>query len=147
MSKTVNIGGGRLGSGAKMNTSMRGYERSNHDLSHLWKSTMSAGTLVPFLSEVALPGDTWDIDLDCVVKTLPTVGPLFGSFKVQLDVFSCPIRLYHAALHNNKLNIGMKMDTVKLPKMKLRGAKLVFDKNILDVPVDRQQVNPSSLLA
>lgn len=144
MSKTVNIGGDRLGSGNKMNVTMHGYERSTHDLSYLWKSTMSAGTLVPFMSLVALPGDTFDINLDCIVKTLPTIGPLFGSFKVQLDVFSCPIRLYHKALHQNKLNIGMKMNLIQLPQLELNADALNPDS---DIPIEQQQINQSSLLA
>ena len=28
---------------------------------------MASGTLVPFMSEVGLPGDSFDIDLDCDV--------------------------------------------------------------------------------
>ena len=36
---------------------------------------------------------------------------------VQSDVFQCPIRLYNAMLHNNALNIGLKMSDVKLPKI------------------------------
>ena len=37
---------------------------------------MSAGTLVPFLKKLALPGDTWDIDLQAEILTHPTSGPL-----------------------------------------------------------------------
>ena len=59
MKKT--LGGDRLGSGKKMTVDFHGYERSTHDLSYLWRSTMAAGTLVPFMSEIALPGDTFDI--------------------------------------------------------------------------------------
>ena len=44
------------------------------------------------------------------------IGPLFGNFKFQADVFTCPIRLYNAMLHNNTLNIGLDMSKVKLPK-------------------------------
>ena len=80
---------------------------------------MASGTLVPFMSEVALPGDSFDIDLACDVKTLPTVGPLFGSYKVQLDVFQCPVRLYNGKLHMNMLNIGMDMSQILLPQIEM----------------------------
>lgn len=113
------IGGDRLGSGNKENVQLKTFSRSTHDLSSTWRSSMSCGTLVPFMSEVGLPGDSWDIKLDCNVMTLPTVGPLFGSYKVQLDVFQIPIRLYNAGLHMNKLGIGMKMDEVYLPQVKI----------------------------
>ena len=84
MQKT--LGGDRLGSGKKQKVFLNHFERSTHDLGFIFRTTMSAGTLVPFMSILALPGDTFDIDLECDVKTHPTTGPLFGSFKVQLDI-------------------------------------------------------------
>ena len=140
----VNLGGERLGSGAKMDVNLHGYERSTHDLSYLWKSTMAPGTLVPFMSIVGLPGDTFDIELDSIVKTVPTVGPLFGSFKLQLDVFSCPMRLYNRQLHNNKLGIGMEMVKVKFPFMELRAKNIDLSRK---TPAEFQQINQSSILA
>lgn len=133
------IGGDRLGSGNKNEVSLRNYERSTHDLGYIWRSSMSSGTLVPFMSEVALPGDSFDIDLDCDVKTLPTVGPLFGSYKVQLDVFECPIRLYNGKLHMNMLNIGMDMSQILLPQLEM---KAYYDK---DSKADNSQINSSSI--
>lgn len=115
----VNIGKNTLGDNNKMSVSLREYGRSTHDLSYAWRSPMGVGTLVPFMKLLALPGDTFDIDLDSKVLTHPTVGPLFGQFKMQLDVFTCPLRLYQAQLHNNALNIGLDMKKVKLPKFVL----------------------------
>ena len=76
---------------------------------------MGVGTLVPCLKLIGLPGDTFDIDIDTKVMTHPTVGPLFGSYKMQIDIFTAPFRLYNAMLHNNALNIGLDMSKVKLP--------------------------------
>lgn len=150
MQKT--LGGDRLGSGKRMKVNLHGYERSTHNLSYLWRSTMASGTLVPFLCEVALPGDTFDINLDCDLKTHPTVGPLFGSEKVQLDIFQAPIRLYNSKLHNNALGIGRNMSQVKLPQVELRSTKYPItngtDNIILQtMDLDNSQINPSSLLA
>lgn len=142
MSK-VTLGGDRLGSGKKMQVDLKAYERSTHDLSYLWRSTMSGGTLVPFMVKVVLPGDTFDIDLEMDGKSHPTTGPLFGSWKWQLDVFQAPIRLYQGQLHNNKLDIGNKMQTVKLPQM-LLGAPPATNNN---TDKSTSQVNPSCLLA
>lgn len=112
----VNVGKNTLGDNNKISVELREYGRSTHDLSYAWRSPMGVGTLVPFMKILALPGDTFDIDLDTKVLTHPTVGPLFGQFKMQLDVFTCPLRLYQAQLHNNALNIGLDMKKVKLPK-------------------------------
>lgn len=138
------IGGDRLGSGNKQEVSLKTYNRSTHDLSYTWRSSMASGVLVPFLKRLALPGDSFDIDLSCEVLTLPTVGPLFGSFKVQLDIFQVPIRLYNAKLHMNKLGIGMEMEKVLFPVFKLSA-----DKDGLtpyEQAEDNRQVNPSSLI-
>lgn len=112
----VNIGKNTLGDNNKMSVSLKEYGRSTHNLSSAWRSPMGVGTLVPFMKLVGLPGDTFEIDLDTQIMTHPTVGPLFGNFKFQADVFTCPIRLYNAMLHNNTLNIGLDMSKVKLPK-------------------------------
>lgn len=143
MSIKRTLGGDRLGTGKKMQVELHGYQRSSHDLSRIWRSTMSAGTLVPFMTEVGLPGDTFDIDLNAEILTHPTIGPLFGSYKVQLDVFSIPIRLYNSLLHNNALGIGLEMEKVKLPVINL------LSKVQATVPddIDNSQINPSAIMS
>lgn len=136
------LGGDRLGTGNKQKVYMHGYERSTHDLSYVWRSTLASGTLVPFLTEVALPGDTFDIDLSCLMHTHPTVGPLFGSYKIQLDLFQIPIRLYQGKLHMNMLGIGMDMSQIKLPQIVVAGRPI--DRNNI---IDNQQINSSCLLS
>lgn len=127
----VNIGKNTLGDNNKMSVSLKEYGRSTHDLSYAWRSPMGVGTLVPFMKILALPGDTFDIELDTKVLTHPTIGPLFGQFKMQLDVFTCPLRLYQAQLHNNALNIGLDMKKVKLPKFVHSHKTLQGDTGIL----------------
>ena len=102
-----------------MGINLRDYGRSTHNLSYVWRNTQAPGTLVPFMKILAMPGDTFDINIESHILTHPTVGPLFGSYKFQADVFVCPIRLYNALLHNNALNIGLEMNTVKFPKFEL----------------------------
>ncbi|AXH75060.1 MAG: major capsid protein [Microviridae sp.] len=138
----VTIGGERLGAGNKNKVWMREYERSTHDIGYVWRSTMASGTLVPFLCEVALPGDTLDIDLNAEVLTHPTIGPLFGTYKLQLDVFQIPVRLYQAQLHMNLLGVGMDMSKVKLPELLLEATQPDPTKS-----VDNQQINPSCIFS
>jgi len=138
----VTLGGDRLGAGKKQTVDLHNYSRSTHDLSYVWRSTMASGTLVPFMSEVALPGDSFDIDLNVDIKTHPTIGPLFGSYKVQLDVFQCPVRLYNGKLHMNMLNIGLDMASIKLPQLKIYAPS---DKRSLDALGDNGQINPSCI--
>lgn len=139
MQKT--IGKNTLGSGKKMKVDLRSYERSTHDRSFIFRSTMAPGTLVPFLVDMGLTGDTWDINLEASVLTHPTIGPLFGSFKVQLDVFTADVRLYQGKLHNNAINIGLKMETIKLPQILMEANDIDLTKD-----PDNQQINPSCIL-
>lgn len=141
MGQTVTLGGDRLGSGKKNKAHLSSYERSTHNLSRTLRTSCSAGTLLPFMSQIALPGDTWDIELNADVMTHPTVGPLFGSYKLQLDVFLCPIRLYNSLLHNNALGIGLNMSQVKLPQIRLLGTDCEQATDI-----DNAQINPSCIL-
>lgn len=113
----VSIGKNTLGGGKKMMTRLNNYNRSTHDLSFIIRTTAAVGTLIPTLKLKVLPGDTIPIETRCHTLTHPTIGPLFGSFKQQNDFFFCPDRLYNALLHNNALNIGLNMKTVKYPKI------------------------------
>lgn len=141
MSTNVTLGGKRLGSGGKMSVALNNFERSTHDLSHLWKSTLSPGTLVPFMSLVALPGDTFDIELFADIMTPPTKGPLFGDFKLQLDVFAVPVRLYQGKLHMNLLGVGMEMQNISLPQYFIDSNPPAMDK------IDNYSINPSSIFS
>jgi hypothetical protein len=145
MSLTRSIGKNTLGGGKKMQVDMRTYNRSTHDLSYIWRNTQSPGTLVPFICELALPGDVHEIQLSANVLTHPTVGPLFGSFKLQLDVFECPIRLYNAQLHNNKLGIGLDMSKVKFPVLNVTYQKETDNPLTIEGSLNDAQVNPSCL--
>ena len=143
----VSIGKNTLGGGKKMMTRLNNYNRSTHDNSFIMRTTMAPGVLVPTMTELLLPGDTYPIQTRCHTLTHPTIGPLFGSFKQQNDFFFCPIRLYNAMLHNNALNIGLDMKKVKFPYMrtgdKTRETEAYLpgsNGSILN------QVNPSSLL-
>lgn len=135
---TRDLGGNRLGSGGGNEIKMHGYNRSNHDMGYTWKSSTASGTLVPFMSEVGMPGDSFSIDLESEVMTLPTIGPLFGSYKVQLDVFQVPMRLYNKKLKMNAIGIGMNMDKVYLPQLELKADG--------ENAGDNTQVNASSIL-
>lgn len=115
MSISKSIGKNTLGGGNSMQVDLKTYNRSTHNLSYAWRSSMGVGTLVPCMKLIGLPGDTFDIDIDTKVLTHPTVGPLFGSYKLQIDIFTAPFRLYNAMLHNNALKVGLDISKVKLP--------------------------------
>lgn len=142
---TKNIGKNTLGDNNKMKVSLRSYNRSTHDLSYIWRNTQAVGTLVPFCSIPMMKGDTFQIKLQSSVLTHPTIGPLYGSFKLQNDLFFCPIRLYNSWLHNNKLKIGLKMSQIKLPGLRVSLQDGTADE--LTTTGYYNEVSPSSLFA
>lgn len=142
---TKNIGKNTLGDNSKMKVALRSYNRSTHDLSYIWRNTQAVGTLVPFASIPMMKGDTFDINLQASVLTHPTIGPLYGSFKLQNDLFFCPIRLYNSWLHNNKLKIGLKMSQIKLPALKVSLQDATADE--LTTSGYYNETSPSSLFA
>lgn len=112
------LGKNTLGDNNKMKVAMRDYDMSTHDISTVFRSSVGVGMLVPFCKILCQKGDI--IDLNLINKTLsqPTLGPLFGSFKLQHFMFFGGFRLYNSWLHNNRTGIGMKMSDIKLPMMK-----------------------------
>ena len=74
--------------------------------------------LVPFMKIVCQKGDIFDIKLTNRTMTHPTLGPLFGSFKLQHFIFTAGFRLYNSWLHNNRTGIGMKMSDIKFPTIR-----------------------------
>lgn len=141
MKKT--LGGDRLRSESKMEVYLPNFGRSSHNVGKIIRTSQACGTIVPYWCQIGLDGTTFYIDITTKVKTLPTTGPVFGSFKHQIDVFVIPIRLYIAALHNNALGVGLNMSKVLLPQFIVNTANT----SIYEDDTNRGQVNPSSLLS
>ena len=141
MKKT--LGGDRIRSESKMEVYLPNFGRSSHNVGKIIRTSQACGTIVPYWCQIGLDGTTFYIDITTKVKTLPTTGPVFGSFKHQIDVFVIPIRLYIAALHNNALGVGLNMSKVLLPQFRVSTAI----ESIYENDTNRGQVNPSSLLS
>lgn len=141
MKKT--LGGDRLRSESKMEVYLPNFGRSSHNIGKIIRTSQACGTIVPYWCQIGLDGTTFYIDITTKVKTLPTTGPVFGSFKHQIDVFVIPIRLYIAALHNNALGVGLNMSKVLLPQYEVYSANT----SIYKKDTNRGQVNPSSLIS
>lgn len=141
MKKT--LGGDRLRSESKMEVYLPNFGRSSHNVGKIIRTSQACGTIVPYWCQIGLDGTTFYIDITTKVKTLPTTGPVFGSFKHQIDVFVIPIRLYIAALHNNALGVGLNMSKVLLPCFQAMSANT----SIYERDTNRGQINPSSLLS
>lgn len=129
MAITRTIGKNTLGDNNKMKVRLREYDMSSHNLSYVFRSTIGVGMLVPFMKIICQKGDIFDIKLTNKTMTHPTLGPLFGSFKLQHFIFTAGFRLYNSWLHNNRTGIGMKMSDIKFPTI-IRGSGIDDNKEV-----------------
>lgn len=121
------LGKNTLGDNDKMKVAMRDYDMSTHDISTIFRSSIGVGMLIPFCKILCQKGDIIDINLINKTLSQPTLGPLFGSFKLQHFLFFGGFRLYNSWLHNNRTGIGMKMSDIKLPMMKASTSGIATD--------------------
>lgn len=138
MSNKVNLGGSRIRSGAEMEVELPHYERSNHNLTSVWKSSMAPGTITPIMGILCQNEDTMDIEFDVDIQTNPTLGALYGSFKFQIDTFLTPFSLYCPLLLINETDFDAKK--VFIPQV------TIFAKNLKTYGQDdNAHINPSSI--
>lgn len=138
------LGGDRVGTGRKMTVELENFGRSSHNQGKIIRTDQACGTIVPYYCNIGLTGTTFYMNASSIVRTLPTVGPIFGSMKQQIDFYQAPIRLYVAQLHNNALGIGLKMSNVKLPIFRIQANKIDYTKK---GNPNSQQISQDSLLA
>ena len=67
--------------------------RNPFNLSHDIRLTCRFGELIPILIEDAIPGDTWRLGLEKIVRFLPMAKPIMHRVKVQAHYFFIPYRL------------------------------------------------------
>lgn len=139
------LGGDRLGTGKKMTVELENFGRSTFNLNKVIRFDQAFGVLQPAYCAINLNGGTFYIDVKAMAKTLPTNGPIMGRAKYQIDFFTIPIRLYIAALHNNAVGVGLKMNKVFLPQFTVKNVPQIDFTS--ETEPNSQQVSQDSLLA
>lgn len=67
--------------------------RSAFDLTHDVKLSFNMGDLVPVLCQEVLPGDTWRLQDEMLIRFSPLVAPVMHQFNVFVHYFFVPNRL------------------------------------------------------
>lgn len=134
------IGGQRIGSSNKMTVETREYSRSQQNLETEIATGMTIGTVTPVHDSVILAGDTRELEISSLIITRPTNGPLFDSFKCEINVFRYDYRLAIAKLHMNLLKKGLTMADIKLMQIEMEAEKIDWSKD-----PSNQQISPSSI--
>lgn len=66
------------------------------NLSYEKKLTCDMGQLIPILAEEVVPGDTWKIGVEVVVRFMPMVAPVLHEINCFVHYFFVPFRLLDA---------------------------------------------------
>jgi hypothetical protein len=76
-------------------------KHSNFNMSRASRFTMAPGLLYPFYWKPVMSQDICRWSWSSIVKTFPTQAPVMGSFKLQIDDFFVPYRLYVPEFQRN----------------------------------------------
>jgi hypothetical protein len=76
-------------------------KHSNFNMSRANRFTMAPGLLYPFYWKPVMSQDICRWSWSSIVKTFPTLAPVMGSFKLQIDDFFVPYRLYVSEFQRN----------------------------------------------
>jgi hypothetical protein len=68
-------------------------KRSVFDLSHDHKTSLALGDIVPTFCEETLPGDSWFIKPEVMLRFQPLLAPIVHKVQVAYDFFYVPYRL------------------------------------------------------
>ncbi|AXH75393.1 MAG: major capsid protein [Microviridae sp.] len=67
--------------------------KNKFDLSHEKKMSMKMGTLTPFLLQEIIPGDSFRVNTEMLMRLQPMLAPIFHRVRVKTDYFFVPNRL------------------------------------------------------
>lgn len=91
---------------------------SNFDISGVTRMSAKPGVLYPVFIQDMLPGETINLNIQSLIKTYPTLAPLMGTFKVQFDIFRCPLRYYVPKMDGQDqeaIPVGKKLPQIYMP--------------------------------
>lgn len=92
-------------------------KKSNVNLSHTSPTTLAPGNIVPVSFTRILAGDDLRFKPSVFVQAMPMNAPLVNGFKLCLEYFFIPDRLYNWDLLADNTGITSDPDSVELPQM------------------------------
>lgn len=89
--------------------------RSNVNLSHVKATTLAPGNLIPISFTRILTGDYLSFDPSSFVQAFPMNAPLVNGFKLCLEYFFIPDRIYNVDANMDFSGVANNPDDVKFP--------------------------------
>lgn len=68
-------------------------EYSTFNLSHMHRTSLDMGKLVPVSTKVCMPGDTFTVSVDAFVRGMPTIAPILDKVDIKVNHFYVPYRV------------------------------------------------------
>lgn len=66
---------------------------SRLDLSHLHRSSFDMGKIIPIDIQAVMPGDSFDINVEHFIRTMPTIVPIMDNVDLKINHFFVPYRI------------------------------------------------------
>lgn len=96
-------------------------KRSNVNLSKVSATTLAPGNIVPISTTRIVAGDHVKFHPSAFVQAFPMTAPLVNGFKICLEYFFIPDRLYNVDLAMNFNEVTDKPEEVKFPQIHFKG--------------------------
>lgn len=103
---------------ALMFLSRKRNRRSNINLSHVKVTDLSVGTITPIAMVPVVKGDIMRFSPSTFVQAMAMKAPLVNGFKLCLEYFFAPNRLYHGKLLLDEMDTTSEPSTVVFPSIK-----------------------------
>lgn len=66
---------------------------SRLDLSHLHRSSFDMGKIIPIDIQAVMPGDSFEINVEHFIRTMPTIVPILDNVDLKINHFFVPYRI------------------------------------------------------
>ena len=66
---------------------------SRLDLSHLHRTSFDMGKIIPIDIQAVMPGDSFDINVEHFIRTMPTIVPIMDNVDLKVNHFFVPYRI------------------------------------------------------
>lgn len=66
---------------------------SRLDLSHLHRSSFDMGKIIPIDIQAVMPGDSFNINVEHFIRTMPTIVPIMDNVDLKVNHFFVPYRI------------------------------------------------------
>lgn len=114
---------------------------SKFDLSHIHKTSMDMGQIVPIACIPTLPGDKINVDVDAFIRGMPTIAPIMDKIDVKINHFYVPYRVLWSKFeeyisHSDKHKLR-NQDKPTIPVFDTHSIRKAFD-SLLDKEVKKE---------